>query len=75
MAEVKIEPLTNEENLQEPQMSEQVFSDHVVDTDLKCIICGCLFKTKHSDASFARKDNLNDHVSRLHEQRFQMQNL
>ena len=46
MAEVKFEPIANEENLQELQMNEQVFSDNVVDTGLKYMICGCLFKTK-----------------------------
>ena len=46
MAEVKVEPIISEENFQECQESEQVFSDHVVKTDLKCNICSSLFKTK-----------------------------
>ena len=43
---VKIEPVISEENFQEPHNSEQVLSDHVVDTGLKCNTCYSTFKTK-----------------------------
>ena len=47
MVEVKVEPVISEDNFQEPQASEPVFSDHVVDTGLKCKTCNSLFKTKY----------------------------
>ena len=56
--EVKIEPLISEENFQEPKTSEQVVSDHVVDTGLKCTICYSIFKTKQ---------NLKKHIDGVHE--------
>ena len=61
--EVKIEPLISKENFQEPKTSEQVLSDHVVDTSLgdtglKCTICYSIFKTKR---------NLKRHIDAVHE--------
>ena len=58
MAEVKVEQVISEDNFQELQASEQVFSDHVVDIGLKCKTC---------DASFEGKGDLNRHVSSVHE--------
>ena len=42
MAEIRIEPLISEV----AKTSEQVISDHVLDTGLKCNRCSSLFKTK-----------------------------
>jgi uncharacterized Zn-finger protein len=41
---IKNEPL--EDNFEEPQTSEKVFSDDVVDKGRKCDICNSTFKTK-----------------------------
>ena len=57
---VKVEPPITEENIQELRTSEQVFSDHVVDTGLKCNTCYSIFKTKQ---------NLNRHVTSVHEEK------
>ena len=74
MAEIRIEPLISEV----AKTSEQVISDHVLDTGLKCNKCNSLFKTKwimnnlvasvHDhicDASFVGERNLNKHVDLL----------
>ena len=76
MAEVRIEPLISEV----AKTSEQVISDHMLHSGLKCNKCNSLFKTKwimnnlvasvHDhicDASFVGKRNLNKHVSSAHE--------
>ena len=49
--------LVHGENIQEPQTSEQVFSDHLVDTGLKCNICSSVFKIK---------GNLKKHIVSVH---------
>ena len=56
--QVKIESQISEENIEEPQNSKQVFSDHVVDTGLKCNTCYSTFKTKR---------NLKSHIVSVHE--------
>ena len=55
---VKVEPPITKENIQELRTSEQVFSDHVMDTGLKCNRCYSIFKTKH---------NLKIHIDSVHE--------
>ena len=56
--EIKNEPLKCKEVFQEPQTSEKLSSDNVVDTCLKCDICNSLFKTK---------GKLERHIQSFHE--------
>ena len=76
MAEIRIEPLISEV----ANTCEQVISDHVLNTGLKCNRCSSLFKTKwimnirvaavHEhicDASYVGKRHLNRHVPSVQE--------
>ena len=56
--EIKNESLECEEMFKEPETSEKVFSDCVVDTIFKCNICNLLLKTKR---------NLKRHIESVHE--------
>ena len=58
--EIGNEPLKCKEVFQEPQTSEKLSSDHVVNRCLKCDVCDSLFKTKF---------HLKRHIESVHERK------